>query len=187
MNPLLFDFPTEFMTERLLLRIPKPGDGKLVYESLQASETELKRWLPFMQKEQNEFDTEANIREAHVKFLAREDLRLLIFMKETGQLVGSSGLHNPNWDIPKFEIGYWLDTRHSGNGIMTEAVEGIVSFAFNELDARRLEIRCDSLNVKSRAIPERLGFTLEGILKNEDLSVDGSELRDTCIYAVIRN
>ncbi|MFF2090671.1 GNAT family N-acetyltransferase [Paenibacillus sp. NPDC058174] len=186
MNPLLLDFPAEFETERLLIRMPRPGDGKLVYESLQASKTELKHWLPFMQKEQNEADTEANVREAHAKFIAREDLRLLIFLKDTGQFVGSSGLHNPNWDIPKFEIGYWLDTRHSGTGIMTEAVEGIISFAFSKLKARRLEIRCDSLNVKSRAIPERLGFTLEGILKNEDLSVDGTELTDTCIYAMIR-
>ncbi len=68
---------------------------------------------------------------------------------------------------------------------MTEAVQGITRFAFRELHARRVEIRCDARNRKSRAIPERLGFTLEGILKNDDLSADGTQLRDTCVYAKI--
>ncbi|MCM3737045.1 GNAT family N-acetyltransferase [Bacillus cytotoxicus] len=186
MNPLLLNFPSEFYTERLLIRMPKPGDGKEVYKAINESIEELKPWMPFSQKEQTEQEVEANIRESHVKFLAREDLRLLIFLKETGEFIASSGLHRINWDIPKFEIGYWIDSRYSGKGYMTEAVTGIVNFAFQELQANRIEIRCDSKNVKSRAIPERLGFKLEGILENNSKSVDGTDLRDTCIYAVKR-
>lgn len=68
---------------------------------------------------------------------------------------------------------------------MTEAVQGICNFAFSQLHARRLEIRCDTKNIKSKLIPERLQFELEGIIKNEDVSVDGSELRDTYIFAKI--
>ena len=45
MNPLLFDFPSEFYTERLLIRMPKPGDGKAVYDAIQASMKELKPWM----------------------------------------------------------------------------------------------------------------------------------------------
>ncbi len=52
MNPLLFDFPSEFYTERLLIRMPKPGDGKAVYDAIQASMKELKPWMVFAQKEQ---------------------------------------------------------------------------------------------------------------------------------------
>ena len=185
MNPLLLDFPDEFETERLIIRTPRPGDGKAVYNSITASITELKPWMPFAQKEQSETDVESNIRESYIKFLKRDDLRLLVFLKETGEFIASSGLHRIDWSIPKFEIGYWIDTRYSGKGYMTEAVQGIVGFAEKELKARRIEIRCDSRNLKSRAIPERLGFNLEGILKNEDLSADTNELRDTCIYAKV--
>lgn len=183
MNPILFDFPTEIFTERLHIRMPLPGDGKVVFEAVQASIEELKPWLPFAKYEQTETNTETNIRESYAKFIKREDLRLLIFLKETNQFIGSSGLHNPNWKVPKFEIGYWMDTRFGGQGYMTEAVQGITEYAFHELKARRLEIRCDTLNHKSRAIPERLGFTLEGTLKNEDLSVSGNGLRDTFLFA----
>lgn len=185
MNPILKEFPEEFSTERLVIRMPRPGDGKVVYEAIMASINELKPWMPFAQKEQSEQDVEVNIRSAYISFLKREDLRLLVFLKETGEFVASSGLHRIDWSIPKFEIGYWIDSRFSGEGYMTEAVKGIAQFAFRELQARRVEIRCDAKNMKSRAIPERLGFSLEGILKNDDVSPDTNQLRDTCIYAKI--
>lgn len=183
MKPILLDFPTEFTTERLLIRMPKPGDGKAVYDAIKASLEELKPWMPFAHFSQTEQEVEANIREAHVKFLTREDLRLLVFLRDTGELVASSGLHRINWEVPKLEIGYWADTRHSGKGYVTEAVNGVTEFAINELKARRVEIRCDAKNVKSRAVAERAGFTLDAILKNDALSIVGNELRDTCIFS----
>lgn len=186
MKPILLDFPTEFTTDRLLIRMPMPGDGKQMYEAINASITDLKPWLPFAHMNQTEEDVEVNIREAHLKFLKREDLRLLVFLKETGKLIASSGLHRIDWEIPKFEIGYWLDSRYTGKGYMTEAVQGITDFAANELKARRIEIRCDTRNVKSAAIPERLGFTLEGVLRNDSLEIGSTiKLRDTSVYAKI--
>lgn len=186
MNPIMIDFPDEFFTERLMIRMPKPGDGKVVSEAVNASIDALTPWMKWVQAQQTEYDTEVEIREAHIKFLRREDLRLLVFLKDSGQFIASSSLHNIDWDVRKFEIGYWIDTRHSGKGYMIEAVQGICDFAFNQLNARRLEIRCDTKNNKSKVIPERLKFNLEGISKNEDLSADGNELRDTYIFAKIK-
>lgn len=186
MNPLLLDFPSEFHTERLTIRMPQHGDGKAVFHAIEASINELKPWLPFAQREQTEEEVEISIRKSHNEFLQREDLRLLVFLKETGEFVASSGLHRIDWAVPKFEIGYWIDSRFSGKGYMIEAVEGITNFAFTELKANRVEIRCDSKNMKSRAIPEKLGFKLEGILECESVSVDGSKLKDTCVFAKVR-
>ncbi|MCL6574321.1 MAG: GNAT family N-acetyltransferase [Bacillus sp. (in: Bacteria)] len=185
MKPILKNFQEEFSTDRLLIRKPLPGDGKAVYQAIQGSLNELKPWLPWAHIEQTGEDVEGNIRHAHAKFLTRDDLRLHIFNKENGEFIGSSGLHRINWDVPKFEIGYWIDSRFSGNGYITEATEAITEFAFTELKAKRVEIRCDFKNTKSRAIPEKLGYTLEGILKNDDISADRKEIRDTCIYAKV--
>ncbi len=98
-----------------------------------------------------------------------------------------TGLHRIDWEIPKFEIGYWVDTRKAGHGFITEAVEGLAHFAFSELSAKRVEIQCDTNNWRSRAIPERLGFKLEGIHYNDSVAIDGNELRDTCVFAKVRN
>lgn len=65
-------------------------------------------------------------------------------------------------------------------------MRGLTEFAFNQLGANRLTIRCDPRNVKSKAVAERAGFQLEGILKNDEWSIDGTVLTDTCIYANIR-
>lgn len=185
MNPILLDFPTEITTDRLIIRMPLPGDGKAVNEAIKASMNELQPWMPFAQKEPELEETEANIREAHANFLLRKDLRLLIFHKQSGQFIGSTGLHRIEWEIRKFEIGYWIDSRYAKQGYITETVVGLTTFAFEELNAKRVEIRCDSLNINSRNVAERTGYTLEGILRNDDFAVDGT-LRDTCVFSKIK-
>lgn len=69
---------------------------------------------------------------------------------------------------------------------MVEAAKGITDYAFSELKANRVEIRCDSFNKKSRAIPEKLGFKLEGTLESASVAVDGNGLRDMCVFAMTR-
>ncbi|QNG61347.1 GNAT family N-acetyltransferase [Bacillus sp. PAMC26568] len=184
-NPLLFDFPTELTTDRLYIRAPRPDDGKAVNEAINESMNELKPWMPFAQKPQTLEDTEANLREACAKFILREDLRLLIFDRKHGHFIGSTGFHRINWNVPKLEIGYWISTKHAGNGYMTEAVEALAKFAAEEFGVKRVEIRCDPENIKSRRIPEKLGFILEGVLRQDDVSADGKTLRDTCVFSKI--
>ncbi|MFL8936831.1 GNAT family N-acetyltransferase [Rossellomorea oryzaecorticis] len=183
---ILKEVPGSIETERLIIRMPMPGDGKEVNGAIKASYAELKPWLGFAQILPEVDETEANTREAHAKFITRKALRYLIFCKETHRFIGSTGFHNIDWDVPKFEIGYWIDARMSGKGYMREAVGRLTELALNELGGRRVEIRCESGNIRSRKIPEHLGYELEGILKNEDLSVDGKRVTDTCIYGLVR-
>ncbi|BCB03604.1 GNAT family N-acetyltransferase [Bacillus sp. KH172YL63] len=185
MNPVLLDIPEIIETERLVLRMPKPGDGTVVNGAIKASINELRPWLGFVQEEPSVEDTETNTVEAHANFLTRASLRYLIFKKGTNEFIGSTGFHNIDWNVPKFEVGYWIDTRMGGHGYMVEAVGKLTEFALSELKGKRVEIRCESTNMKSRAIPEKLGYELEGILRNEDLSVDNERLTDTCVYGRI--
>lgn len=180
------NFPDCFETERLIIRAPKVEDALDVWTSIQNSREMLKEWMPFAHEMSPLEATEENIRQAVADFITRKDLRLLLYLKETGEFVGSSGLHRINWSVPKFEIGYWIDQSKEGKGYMTEAVNAIEAFAFERLGARRVEIRCDEENIKSRLVAERTGFELEGILKQNELSIDGKSLRNTCIYAKIK-
>ncbi len=130
-------------------------------------------------------ESEVRLREKHLDFLARKDLLLLLFLKGTHTLVGSSGLHRIDWEVPRFEIGYWVRTSFARQGYITEAVTGISNFAFVQLGAKRVEIRCDAKNRRSAAVPQRLGFTLEGTLRNEAVDHNTGELRSTMIFAKI--
>lgn len=187
MNPLLIEIPIQFETERLLLRVPKEvEDSILVNRAVKDSVSELKPWLPFAQEIPTVEETKVNLREANIKFLKRESIRYLIFHKDTNEFIGVTSLENVDWKVPKCNIGYWIATKHSGKGYMVEAVKGLTELGFHQLHFMRIEIRCESSNLKSRAIPERLGYKLEGVLENEDLSADGSKLTDTCVYAKVQ-
>ncbi|WP_342514239.1 GNAT family N-acetyltransferase [Sporosarcina sp. FSL K6-1522] len=183
--PIIPNFSETFESERLVIRAPKLGDAPDVWNAICNSLPALREWMPFAQQAPELHQTEDNMRRAVADFVTREDLRLHLFLKETGEFIGSSGLHRIDWAIPKFEIGYWLDTKFEGNGYVTEAVERITQFAFEDLAARRVEIRCDEENAKSRSVAERAGFVLEGTLKQDALSADGNSLRNTCVYAKI--
>ncbi|MFB6465926.1 GNAT family N-acetyltransferase [Cytobacillus sp. Hz8] len=186
MSHILLDFPERIETERLYIRPSLPGDGKIISEAISYSRDELKKWMPWAQRIESIEQLEEGIRKAYAKYILREDIRLHIYRKEDDQFIGGTGLHRINWDVRQFEIGYWCDCRYQKNGYITEAVNSLTTFAFEKLDANRVEIRCDPLNMNSRRIPERLGFTLEGILRKNQLSVDGKNLRDTCVFAKIR-
>ncbi|PLR99819.1 GNAT family N-acetyltransferase [Bacillus sp. T33-2] len=185
MKPVLVEFPERIETERLYIRPCRPGDGNVVHDAIEASRQELLKWLPFAQVSRPAEEVEAGIREAYAKFIMREDFRLNIYRKDGDAFVGSTGLHRIDWDVRKFEIGYWCDSRHQKNGYITETVETLTKFAFDHLAANRVEIRCDPNNTASRRIAEKLGFNLEGILRNNSLTADGTALRDTCIFAKV--
>ena len=180
---ILRDFPESFETERLTVRAPQHGDGAALNAALRDSWAELSRWMPWATGDPPTVDeSEKRMRQARAKFLLREDLWLLLFLKETDTMVGSSGLHRIDWKVPKMEIGYWVRTPYAGRGYITEAVEGIATFAFQRLGARRLEIRMDARNERSAAVARRAGFELEATLRNEARHHQTGELRNTLVF-----
>jgi RimJ/RimL family protein N-acetyltransferase len=181
-NPVLIDVPERIETERLLIRCPGPGDGARIVDAVEESFDELDGVMHWAKRPISERHFEAHFRLARAEFLARKDLPLLVFGREDERFLGGSGLHNPDWSIPKFEIGYWLRTSETGKGIMTEAVAAIAHLAFESLGARRVEIRCDSRNEASAAVARRLGFEEEGRLRNHRRAPDG-EISDTLVFA----
>ncbi|USG64804.1 GNAT family N-acetyltransferase [Brevibacillus ruminantium] len=184
-DPILLSIPESFESERLLIRAPLWGDGAAVNEAVRESVEELRPWMPWAEQIPTVQESEAQIRHSRLEFLERKDFRLILIQKETGQLVGNSGLHRIDWQARKFEIGYWVRSSFGKQGYITEAVDAITNFAIQELQANRIEIRCDARNTQSARVAERLGFTLEGILRQEKCDRDGS-LRDTMVFSKVR-
>lgn len=182
--PILRDFPDAFETDRLLIRSPMPGDGEEVLAAVIETWDSLQPWLKWATEIPSIEEMEENVRRARLAFLERSDLRLHLYLKGTDILVGASGLHRIDWQVPKFEIGYWCRSRYEGQGYITEAVRGIVRFAFETLGARRLVLECDSLNERSRHVAERVGFHFEGERRNDMLGPDG-DLRNMLAFSLI--
>ena len=92
MDKILRDIPDSFESERLLLRSPRPGDGAMVNAAVLDSLAELRPWMVWAQQTPTVEDNERYSREAHIRFLKRDELPLLLLLKGTDIMVGSSGL-----------------------------------------------------------------------------------------------
>jgi RimJ/RimL family protein N-acetyltransferase len=184
-KPILLDFPDQIETERLILRAPRTGDGRVVNEAVIESLEHLKPWMPFAQTAPTPEESEEFIRKATARWLLREDLGLLLFRKSDNLYIGGSGLHRIDWSVPSFEIGYWVRHQLEGQGYVSEAVQAITHFAFSVLRAERVEIRCDPRNKRSAAVARRAGYSLEGTLRHNKRATDDT-LRDTLVFSMIR-
>jgi RimJ/RimL family protein N-acetyltransferase len=181
--PLLLDIPEAFETERLLIRVPRAGDGPAANVAVLESLESLRAWMPWAKEAPSVEDSETYARRSRAKFLTREEIQLWLIHKASGLFLGASGFNRPDWDVPKFEVGYWCRRQFAGQGYITEAVEAILRFGFQILKARRLEVRCDSLNQRSLRVAERAGMRREAELKNYRLGLDGT-LRNELIFAL---
>jgi len=182
--PILLDFPDQFTTDRLLIRAPRPGDGPVVHAACVASLDALRAWpasLPWAMFPPSVDASEQFCRHAAAAWILRTDLPMLVFLHD-GQFVGASGLHRMDWTQRQFEVGWWGHVAQLGQGLMTEAVNGVCTFAIREVGARRLVALPDVENTRSCRLAERVGFTLEGVMRHERFDPDGTP-RDTCLYA----
>jgi RimJ/RimL family protein N-acetyltransferase len=160
------------------------GSGARTNAAVVASNKELAKYMPWANPTPSVNDTEEWCRQAHAKFIKREQFHYHFYLKGTDTFVGTLGLFNIGWDVPKAEVGYWVHTEHSGKGFMTEAVRAMVTMCFGTLKFERLEIRCEEGNERSAKVAERCGFKFEAKLRNYARTVDGM-LRDDRLYSLI--
>jgi RimJ/RimL family protein N-acetyltransferase len=182
--PILHDLPQEVLGDRVLLRPYRAGDGEAVWSAVEESRELLRPWMPWVDHHRTPADSEAFVRRMHARWILREDLVVGIWLRETGEYVGSSGLHPIDWDVPSFEVGYWLRASAQGRGYATETTRVLIGLAFETLGAHRLFLRCDERNERSAAVARRLGFTPEGTRRLDSRSPSG-ELRNTLVFSMI--
>lgn len=188
LDPVLLDIPERLDGERTVLLAPRAGLGAEMAVVVTQSLAHLRPWMAWAQDAPSAESAELVVRRMQADFIARRDLSFQLYARRpdgsAGRLLGGTGLHRIDWAVRKFEIGYWVRPEAAGQGHVSEAVRLLTVLAFGPLDARRVEIRCDARNTRSRAVAERCGFQLEGVLRCDTLGVDGQP-RDTCVYAQV--
>ncbi len=184
-NPVLLELPSELAGERIVLRPFRDADAPALWNAVDTSRPHLKAWMPWVNDHNSLEYSREYVRRMHAKSILREDLPMGIWRQSDARLLGAAGLHRIDWTVPAMEIGYWLRPEAEGAGYATEAAKLIARFAFDLLGAERVEIRCDALNLRSAAIPRRLGFIHEATLRSSRRNVY-NELGDTFLFAMIR-
>jgi ribosomal-protein-serine acetyltransferase len=169
--------------DEVFLRLNEERHADEIFRLSDENREHLRPWMHWIDATKSADDTRAYLREVVRKFTEGREYGFSVLRR--GQTVGSIDLRVAD-DASEAEIGYWLAARAEGGGIITRATEALVRFSFEDLGLERVVILCAVDNVRSRAIPERLGFTLEGTLRLRE-RVPGRQPRDQVVYALLRS
>jgi len=107
------------------------------------------------------------------------------FDRETDEFVAQVYVGPVNWDLPEFEIGFFVDRDHQGQGYVTEAVQAAMGFIFEHLGAHRVRMECDDTNERSWRVAERCGMIREGHIRENKVNADGT-LSGTLHFGLLR-
>lgn len=167
------------VSDTICLRRVSLSDVYDIFNTIDGERIYLRKWLPFVDKTLKESDIFT-----YVQSVIEHDEKQYCIL-EKGKFVGIVGFKDPDLNSKKTEIGYWLSINAQGKGIMIQSVKRLLSYAFDESGLNRVQIKVAVENKKSRAIPEKLGFTLEGIERDGELLVD-NKYTDLIIYSLLK-
>ena len=141
----------------------EPRDAATVFAVVERNREHLRQWLPWVDRSHSPEDIRQFILRVQAQFEADQGPNAGIWVE--GVLAGNVGCHPIDWANRSCSLGYWIDAAQQGKGVITRCCTAMLDYLFGELRLHRVEIRCGTGNTRSGAIPERLGFTREGLLR----------------------
>ena len=174
-------FPCQ-ITEQIELRLIELSHVEELFRLIEMNRQHLRDWLPWVDANTSAAATAAFVSSSLRR--ADEDQGVTVGIWFEGHLCGMVAHHRIDWTDRCTSLGYWLDALHAGKGIMTLSCRAVIAHAFTTLGLHRVEIRCATDNHRSRAIPQRLGFTLEGLERQSEWLYD--HFIDLAVYALLQ-
>lgn len=169
--------------DTLELRLFKREEAEIQYRLVDQNRLHLRQWLAWVDGTTSAKAIMGYIESTLEHVESNQGVQAGIWYNH--ELVGIIGHHQIDWKNHHTSIGYWLSQDQTGKGIMSRACEAFVGFSLKDLGLHRVEIRCAHHNDKSRAIPERLGFVKEGLIREVEWLYD--HYVDHVVYSKIVN
>jgi RimJ/RimL family protein N-acetyltransferase len=174
MKESLLNVPKRLQSERLLLRPLWENEGPLLYQLIRRNRSRLKVYFPnTVPANSSAPQSEVFIRQKLSEWMLQNEYCFGIWTPDEEQLIGFIRLFRIEWNIPRAELGYFLDKKYAGQGLMTEAVQTISQFAFQHLDILKLQIYTSLKNVASQKVALKAGFEAEALLQSHFRQGDG--------------
>ncbi len=148
------------------LLLATPIYAESMFELINSEKDYLSEWMSWP----NKIETVSDCKDSAKRMLRdyADEKGLPCYILYQGKLVGTVSFNTINYDLKRVEIGYWISSFYQGKGIITRACEKLIQIAFTDYKMTKVQISVAENNQKSRAVCERLGFELEGIIKNSE-------------------
>ena len=165
---MLLESPSMIETARLTIRRYKKGDGESLLNLLERNDNReyLKDHVTEASTIKTQEEAEIRIRQFYAYWVARERFVMGLWLKTSKTYIGQIWIEPKKWEVPSFELGWFLERTYQGQGIATEAVRRAIDFLFNDFKAHKIIVLTGDTNEKSFKLAERCGFTKEGHLKD---------------------
>jgi len=177
--------PEAFETARFWLRQPQPGDEPEMLAAIEETWEELHMWIPWARTKPTLEELATRNQVLREQYAARTNLVLLVVDKATGAIAGGTGLHRMDWEVPRFEIGYWVRKSFHRQGVARETTAFMRDLCLHTWGAHRVEIHCSDRNLASQRVALACGFTLEARLRHHAREYLDGALGDTLIYTIL--
>lgn len=175
-----FELKIDEVLELSLLDESRAGE---LFELIDVNRAYLREWLPWLDNSRYIQNTIDFIKLSKKQYCDNMSMNLAVCKK--GAIAGMISLHRFDWPNRSTHIGYWLSENYQGRGLITRSCRGLTDYAFNNMGLNRVEIRCAPGNSKSRAIPKRLGFKEEGVMRQAEWLYD--RFVDHVVYSMLRD
>lgn len=172
--------------ERITLKRPK-ADLKMaetIYSVVNKCRKTFLPWLGWVKYTNSPNDSLEFLQTVDKDWIDNKQFVYAIYFNSV--FIGLISVLNVAWQHKRAEIGYWLDSDYTGQGLMSEAVELIEKELFAN-DFNRIVIHTDVLNVKSARIPQKLGYVHEGILRQDIYSEPYNRFRDLNVFSKLKS
>ena len=160
--------------DELKLSLSIPQYANELFKLTDRNRDFLKQWLPWLDTIKEPSDTKQFLEHQLLRFgrfpigkaSLTQALHVTIFYRN--QIAGVVGFNLIDKDNNIGHLGYWLGEEYNGKGIMTKSVREVIKVGFDYYSLQRIDVRCAVGNSRSRAIPQRLNFQQEGIIRRAE-------------------
>jgi ribosomal-protein-serine acetyltransferase len=167
------------------LRPWRPGDEPELFEAARESLPTVGRWLPWLTESYSPADSAAWITSSVEAWEAGVEFRFAVVeATPPGRLLGGVGINQLNKLHRMANLGYWVRTTATGQGVATHAARLAARFALTTLELVRVEIVTMDENAASQRVAVKLGATFEGVLR--DRLWLGGKSHPARLYSIVR-
>lgn len=156
--------------------------AETLYLLVKENRLHLREWLPWVDHMRTVDDFRRYINSSKQRYVNHLEIGYVVMANHV--MIGRLGLYNIDLVNKSASIGYWLDKEWRGKGIITRCCKAVIEEGFTRLHLNRIEIRAAIENYKSQAIPERLGFIKEGVIRQGEFV--NNQFIDLNVYSLLK-
>lgn len=174
---------TIIVDENIKLEITSEKFATYLFDIISNNREHLSEFLPWVEKMKTVEDFRYYLQNCEHLYEEKKEVSFIILLN--GKPVGRIGLHHLNLQNKIGSIGYWLDKSVEGKGIITKSCIKLIDYGFQQIDLNRIELKAATRNKRSQAIPEKLNFKKEGVLREAEFV--NNEFIDLFLYSMLKS